>query len=310
MNDTSHLRTVAVLNPVAGRLSPKEKRGVLHHEWGADLTITETSRDDSVESWLPVIRDENPDVVVVGGGDGTVRHVVAALHAHGIRIPVGHVPFGTANFVARSLGFSANPEEAARQVHEGNARGFDLGQVDDGPIFILAASIGMPAELLDGAPRTSKDKLGLSAYLYGGRHSLEGVRHPAKVRVSNGSEELGMLESGAIFIVNLLRLEEFGMDIGKSVASNDGKLMVMAITTDNLLQFAWTAIEFVMGREKESERIWIRNSDRIELEFSPPLKIQVDGEVLGTRDLIGFRAMKDAATFIVSKSYMPSKDSL
>ncbi len=301
MNERSHIRTVAVINPASGTLSPDEKRSILRREWGPDLAIIETSTDDSEESWLPFIHAKNPDVILVGGGDGTVHHVVAALYAHGVKTPVAHMPFGTANFIARSLGFSADPEEAAHQIREGHMRRFDLGQVDDGPIFILAASIGMPAELLEGAPRASKDKLGVMAYLYGGLHSLECVRHPGKVRLSNGSEEIAVLESGAIFVVNLLRLEEFGINIGESVAPHDGKLTVLAITADNLLQFAWTAVEFIMGREKESKRIWIRNFNRIEMAFSAPLKIQVDGEVLEARDRIGFRALAGSASFIVGR---------
>ena len=301
MNETSHIQTVAVLNPVSGHLSPDEKRRILRRAWGPDLAIAETSKDNSVESWLPLIQEKNPDVILVGGGDGTIRHVVAALYAHGVGAPVAHVPFGTANVVARSLGFSADPEEAARQIRKGHARRFDLGQVDDGPIFILAASIGMPAELLEEAPRASKDKLGLLAYLSGGIQSLEDVGHPSQVRVSNGSEEIAVLKSGAIFIVNLLRFEEFGIKVGKSVASHDGELTMMAVTADSLLEFAWTAVEFVMGREKKSKRIWIRNFSRVEMAFSEPLKIQVDGEMLEARDRVGFRALASTATFVVPR---------
>ncbi|MBD3162779.1 MAG: hypothetical protein GF346_10360 [Candidatus Eisenbacteria bacterium] len=297
------MRTVAVVNPVSGRLSPEEKRDLLIREWGRDLRLTETSADDSVETWLPVVREERPDVVLVGGGDGTVRHVVAALRTAGERFPVAHLPFGTANLIARSLGFSGDAEEAAEEIRRGKTRSFDLGEVDDGSLFILAASLGMPAELLDGAERTSKDKLGFVAYLYGGIRSLERVARPGKVRVISGDEKLAELQTGALFVANLLRLEEFALDIGKSITPHDGRLTIAAITTENLLEFAWTAIEFISGREKQSERIWIRSFDEIEIVFGEPWRIQVDGEELGSRDRVEFRTLKDAFDFVVSESY-------
>ena len=113
-------RVVAVLNPTSGRLSAEDKHRLLREVWPSGLTVQQTDPDDDPTEWLRAVRAEEPDLILAAGGDGTVRHIVSSLHVAGMRVPVAHVPFGTANVVAASLGFSVTPAAALREIRAGS----------------------------------------------------------------------------------------------------------------------------------------------------------------------------------------------
>ena len=68
---------------------------------------------------------EPTDIVLAAGGDGTVGKVGRELIGTGV--PLAVLPLGTANNLARSLGFCASPEEIITGLEDGKSRAFDLG---------------------------------------------------------------------------------------------------------------------------------------------------------------------------------------
>jgi diacylglycerol kinase family enzyme len=80
------------------------------------------------------------DAVVAAGGDGTISAVAAALV--GTSTPLGILPLGTLNHLARDLKISFNLQEAARTIAEGHIREIDVGDVN-GHIFVNNSSIGL-----------------------------------------------------------------------------------------------------------------------------------------------------------------------
>jgi len=80
------------------------------------------------------------DAVVAAGGDGTVSAVAAALV--GTATPLGILPLGTLNHLARDLKISFNLQEAARTIAEGKIHEIDVGEVN-GHIFVNNSSIGL-----------------------------------------------------------------------------------------------------------------------------------------------------------------------
>jgi diacylglycerol kinase family enzyme len=81
----------------------------------------------------------NPDAVVAGGGDGTIRAVASVLA--GGTVPMGVLPLGTLNHFARDLGIPTVLEEAVRLIPRGEVRALDLGEVN-GEVFINNSLLG------------------------------------------------------------------------------------------------------------------------------------------------------------------------
>jgi diacylglycerol kinase (ATP) len=88
---------------------------------------------------------ENADLVVVAGGDGTVREVAGALISTDITLAI--VPLGTFNNLALSLKLPGNPEAICDLIEAGLTRQIDVGMADNHHAFFEAAGVGVDADL-------------------------------------------------------------------------------------------------------------------------------------------------------------------
>ncbi len=106
--------------------------------------------------------------VIVCGGDGSVHTIVEALHRAGaLDRPVGLIPLGTGNDLARAIGLPLDPAAAARVVLDGRPRRLDLLVDDTGGVVVNAVHLGVGAEAARQAAAL-KPRLGRLAYLVGG----------------------------------------------------------------------------------------------------------------------------------------------
>jgi diacylglycerol kinase (ATP) len=89
--------------------------------------------------------DKQPDLVLVAGGDGTVRLVASELVGTGI--PLVIIPVGTFNNLALSLGLASDPLAACAVVESGVLTRIDVGTADEHNLFFEAAGVGVDAEM-------------------------------------------------------------------------------------------------------------------------------------------------------------------
>jgi YegS/Rv2252/BmrU family lipid kinase len=131
----------------------------------ADVEVVATRTPDDCTAAVARLGERR---LVVCGGDGSVHTIVAALHRAGaLDRPVGLIPLGTGNDLARALGVPLDPAEAARVVLDGRPRTLDLLVDDAGGIVVNAVHLGVGAEAARQAA-SLKPRLGRLAYLVGG----------------------------------------------------------------------------------------------------------------------------------------------
>ncbi|MEV0624947.1 diacylglycerol/lipid kinase family protein [Nonomuraea wenchangensis] len=168
-------RLLAMGNPAAGGDDEATRRAVLDVlGGGADAVFRALERPDDLDRALAEHPDREP---VVLGGDGTLHRVVAALLARGEleSRPVGLIPMGTGNDLARTLGIPLDPADAARVVLDGAPRPLDL-LVEDAPgkgIVLNAVHVGVGAE---ASRRATPLKPVLRRAAYAAGALLAGVR--------------------------------------------------------------------------------------------------------------------------------------
>lgn len=102
------------------------------------------------------------DVLVVGGGDGTVNEVVELAIKH--KLPICVLPLGTANNLARTLNIPTDPIEALQVLFEGQSRQIDIGKVND-QFFINVVGLGLSTEINRETPALLKKWLGPLAFV-------------------------------------------------------------------------------------------------------------------------------------------------
>lgn len=142
-------RARLIMNPISGIDEPNPMKlpdiiAVLEEEGiRADLAFTKPDESPALIAQRAV--EEGYDMVIVGGGDGTVSAVAKGLlHAP---IPLGIVPIGTYNNIARSLDIPMDIRQACQVVARGQITSIDVGQANDEYYFLEAAGVGLDATL-------------------------------------------------------------------------------------------------------------------------------------------------------------------
>src|ERR1700733_10847933 len=124
--------------------------------WDEPLWL-ETSPDDTGERLARMAVESGVDLVIASGGDGTVTACAAGVAGSGI--PLGVLPCGTGNLLARQLGLPLSVDEALAGALTGSDRRVVVGTANGRP-FVVMAGIGFDAEMLAGASEQLKKRLG------------------------------------------------------------------------------------------------------------------------------------------------------
>jgi YegS/Rv2252/BmrU family lipid kinase len=154
-------RALLIVNPRARRGTGSIASAVkVLEERGIAVTEVKVGEDETISGLIRAHRAEC-DLVIVGGGDGTLN--AAAPGQVDTGLPLGVLPLGTANDFARTVGIPADPVKAAELIAIGEPRPIDLGEVN-GHFFFNVASIGFSAELASDLTEHAKKRWGKLGY--------------------------------------------------------------------------------------------------------------------------------------------------
>lgn len=260
----------------------------------------ETTKDDPGHGQTQQALAAGASVVIAAGGDGTVRTVASALAGTGV--PMGLLPVGTANLLARNLDL---PVEGSRArlltALTGTEHPIDLGWIrlthregpDGGMVaeegehsFLVMAGIGFDAAMVAGADEQLKARMGWMAYFVAGAQHL----HGRKIRLSMqvGDTDRIPLRLRSLLFANCGRLPG-GIVLLPDAELNDGWLDVAAIDTrGGLLGWASLFGKVVLqgiGVRRDlpgqpgSIEFW--RGRTVSVRTERPEQIQVDGDLVG-----------------------------
>ncbi|GAA1393463.1 diacylglycerol/lipid kinase family protein [Luteococcus peritonei] len=282
-------RPVAILNPVArghARTVELLDRLAREHGWPAWRHLP-TTEFDFGGSQAEQALELGADLVVVGGGDGTVRAVAERLR--GTQTAIGIVPLGTANIFARNLGLSPRRLEAAVGVAMfGSPRRLDLGvacfrteslptQDSREHLFLVLAGLGNDALTVAATRPGLKRRLGWLAYFESGSRHL--VRRPVRMLVQLDDQPALPRALWSCLVGNAPRIP-MGISIFPARELDDGLLDVMEVRVTRLRQ--WFPIALAGARRRaESPCLVHHDARRVRLVPDEPTELQLDGDVFG-----------------------------
>ena len=179
-------RALLIVNPKARRgADPEANPAERLRELGLDVIEAACTGD---EKPADLIRRHaaDADIVVIGGGDGTLSAAVAGIVETGL--PLGILPLGTANNVARTLEIPTDLDEACAIIAAGHTRRIDLGSVN-GVYFFTTASLGLSVAITRQLDPATKRRWGVLAYGLAALQVLSHVRpFTAEIVWSGGTE--------------------------------------------------------------------------------------------------------------------------
>lgn len=215
--------------------------------------------------------------VFVLGGDGTVMEVVGAL-AHTGR-PVGILPGGTGNLVARALGVPRDAGRAAALLLRGRPAPLDLGMLATGRRFAFSASVGVDARMIAETPAAAKRVLGVGAYaLTAARAALVCRRFGVRAEVDGVVREW---RAADVMVANLGQVLGGLLTLGPDIRGDDGCLDLCVFSPEHAFEAVAVAWRLARRRFTGSRALGYRRGRAFRIACDPPQLVQADGEVIG-----------------------------
>lgn len=253
---------------------------------GIEPTHHDTERREDISRVIVAHKGE-VDMVVVAGGDGTMNAAAKGLVQSGL--PLGIVPTGTANDLARTIGAPADIDQAVRIIAEGNRRRIDLGQVND-ELFFNVASIGLSVELAKELTRDLKRRFGVFGYLLASFRVLARAK-PFRAQILFGDRE-AHCRTLQIAVGNG-RFYGGGNLIEQDAAIDDGRLDLYSLEIAQVWRIALMARALRKGRHGAWDEIRSLSGESFEVRTRRPRDVNADGEIV-TRTPARFDVLKGA----------------
>lgn len=236
---------------------------------------------------------ELSEVPVVVGGDGLLGAIGGALA--GSEVPLGLIPAGRGNDLARSLGIPTEPEAAVEAILAGRSRRIDVGEAN-GKRFLGIASVGFDSECNRLANETHFLR-GNLVYAYSMPRTLIGWR-TARFTIAVGEERRRL--SGYFVAVANNSVYGGGMWIAPEAEIDDGLFDVVAIEEVGKLRFLRGLPRVLKGTHLDNEEVSVFRAPRLQIEASRPFPVYADGDHL--TDLpVSLRVLPRALSILIPR---------
>jgi len=264
-------------------VNPKARRGTGSIASAVDvlskggMTVTE-EKAGATETLSDLIRRraQQFDLVVLGGGDGTLNTAASGLLDTGL--PLGVLPLGTANDFARTVGIPADPVKAAEVIVTGSPSPIDLGEVN-GHLFFNVASIGFSAELAADLTEHAKKRWGKLGYaIVAARLLARSQLFSAHLDHDGTSEKIRTMQVS----VGNGRHYGGGMTVEESATADDGLLDFYSLEVDHW----WRLLALLPSLRKGTHGRWndVRafRTTEVTIRTGKPRPVNTDGELMTT----------------------------
>lgn len=247
------------------------------HGWQVEFIAAE-GRD--LQRRIRQTVSQAPGVIVVAGGDGTISAVAAACVE--TKRPLGIVPAGTFNYIARNLGLPTTVAEAVSVIVAGRVRHIDSGEIN-GRLFLNNAGLGLYATMVERRER-DKRRFGrrrLVAFASGLRCLFS--PHPLyAVELVADGQPVRRRTTTLFFGCNALQLEYYSTAVAECVRHK--KLAILSLQLRRRWEIALAACAAFLGRldRVATTESFCASAVRVQTRRRV-LKVAIDGEVARLR---------------------------
>lgn len=241
-------------------------------ELGFDLI--EESTEHPKHLYEVILRYQHEvDLVIVGGGDGTLNAAVDALVE--TQLPLGILPLGTANDLARTLNIPNSLSEACKIIAYGELRRIDLGLVNN-KYFFNVASLGLSVKITQRLTKEVKRRWGIFAYTATALQVIyESRPFSAEIRI-NGKSFSGKTVQIA---VGNGRYYGGGMTVAPDATIDDEKLDLYSLEIEHWWQIIPLLPAMRKGQHVHWRSVRALQGKEIEIYTRKPRPINTDGEI-------------------------------
>lgn len=242
----------------------------------AGMKLVRPARSLEVWEFPDYIRSAGPgcDFVIVGGGDGTLSTCAKAIVD--IDRPLGILPLGTANDLARTLDIPASLALAGEVIARQKTKAVDLGLVNGHPFFNVA-TIGLAADLASTLDSLTKRRWGRLGYAIGAmRVAIGAKRFSAWIETAAGVEKVKTYQ----IAIGNGRHYGGGVVVHSNATIHDGMLDLYSLELQTLWKLAFMFPAFQRGEHGSWHDVRVDHADRFDISTRRPQPVNADGEVV------------------------------
>ncbi|MCL1920132.1 MAG: hypothetical protein FWG50_03495 [Kiritimatiellaeota bacterium] len=240
-----------------------------------EVVETNADLDEAIRKRLA----EGWDCVAAAGGDGMVAAVAHTLIGTGT--PLGILPLGTGNLVARELGIPLEIADAVGALaNNPRPRPIDAMRIG-GKTYLLNAGVGVNAEVIDETSRLGKSLFGRAAYVGTAVWKvLQARTHKIEITIDGEAQTHNATD---VLISNCGILARALNPNGPDIRADDGLLDICVARIKTPLEYPWYyLLRWVAPKRENTISIETTARRAVSIRSNKPIVVQADGDVIGT----------------------------
>ncbi|MGK2349120.1 bifunctional phosphatase PAP2/diacylglycerol kinase family protein [Actinomyces sp. W5033] len=294
-----------ILNPTKfddlSLLRRRVEATVLERGWRPTTWLETSTQDPGHEAARRALAD-GADLVLVAGGDGTVRAVSAELAGTGV--PMALLPSGTGNLLARNLGVPLDTDSALDLAFRGRTRPIDVVAVTwlDGEgatrseRFAVMAGLGLDAQIMEDTNDELKKVIRSGAYAVAAVQNAVPDPFHVTITLDEGDSEA---RSAVMVLMGNVGTITGRMTIFPEARPDDGLLDLMVASPDRVTDWARLGTQILTGRDSEGFRT--TSAARVLIETDDPVPFELDGDTVGSARRVEAVTEPGALTVVVPR---------
>ena len=279
-----------IVNPTKfdniGAVRAQVTKGCLAAGWEQPLWVETTAEDPGTGQARQAVAD-GATLICPLGGDGTVRAVAAALV--GSETPLGLLPGGTGNLLARNLNLPVdNLDDALKVALTGQNKRVDVGRLTvdhsgedenaEEHIFLIMAGLGFDAAIMADAPERLKNTVGPLAYTFSAAKNLRGPQFKVSMKIDD-EPELSR-RTRTVVIGNCGKLTG-GLVLMPEAQVDDGWLDAVILSPAGVVGWVAVAGRLISKKRKGHRRVDHHRLKSATIRCDRPQEVQIDGDTMG-----------------------------
>ncbi|MCA4133155.1 diacylglycerol kinase family protein [Arthrobacter sp. M4] len=281
-------KVAVILNPVKNRADEARQeitRACVQAGWEAPKFF-ETTAEDPGHGQSKAALDYGADLVLVCGGDGTVRAVAGTLVRTDVAL--GLVPLGTGNLLARNIDLDVNGlAECVHTALFGHQRYIDTARMKVSNsltgesaehTFLVIAGMGMDAEVVSDTNDDLKRTVGWLAYTEAGVRHLPGRRKKVSISLNDEPEQVRKIRTVLFANCGLI---PGGLDFIPEAMIDDGVLDVVVMSPRSAIGWVAMYAKVIFKHKRSLPVMNFYRSGKVVIKSNEPMATQVDGDPAG-----------------------------
>mgnify|MGYP001415861982 FL=1 len=285
-----------VINPIAGGTDKQPIINAFEKHVSIDGNqsfIYETTGDNDKEAIQKLIKEQNPDRIVVSGGDGTIREVADAIK--GASIKVGLLPSGSANGLATNFDIPDSLEEQLDIALGDHFIAMDLIEIN-GYTCLHIADLGINAQLIKNYEKSEiRGKLG---YLIQSFPTLLSSDFPFEVEIQCDDQTIS--EEGILVAIANANKFGTGAQINPTGKMDDGIFEVLVFKNFSIKGILET---FYDDAELDPDFVKVIPCKNVSIQSRKPIAFQIDGEFIGDEQRVEAKMTPHKLNLAIPKSF-------